>query len=181
MYKRGDKLETIIENVAHMYRHQKKAMLFKRPVDKAVVGGKVKYLAKAGVDFNGMLCGSGRFIAFEAKEITTKTTKNFNLKLLHQHQYEELKYIHDQGGIAFLLLHFNDGVRNDFFRVPVGYLEEQLIGFKARQIRNNTRKTVQTVVECEGVLNYSDMVERGYTVAKNANNVYVDILGGIGE
>lgn len=179
MYKRGDKLETIIENVAHMYRHQKKAMLFKRPVDKAVVGGKVKYLAKAGVDFNGMLCGSGRFIAFEAKEITVQKTTNFNLNLLHQHQYEELKYIHDNGGLAFLLIHFNDGKRNEFFRVPVPYIQENLKGFNAKQYKDGKR--LRTFIKCEGVLNYSDMVERGYTVAKNANNVYVDILGGIEE
>lgn len=180
---RGDNLEKIIENVAHMYKHQGKALIFKRPVEKSFTGGynnkpvQVKYLAKAGVDFNGMLCGTGQFIAFEAKEIKTKTTKNFNLNLLQQHQFEFLKFVDTGGGVAFLLIHFADYERNVFFRVPVEYLENHMKGFKARQKKTGAK--FRTVIECVGILDFDDMMDAGLELPKNKNNVYVDILGGL--
>lgn len=168
-------LEAIVENVAKMYRLQNRAYIFKRPVEKSFARGKVIYHGTAGVDFNGFLCGSGRFIGFEAKQM--KTGKNFNLKYLHRHQVEELQYIHKNGGIAFLLIHFLDGERNDFFRVPVEYLNDHIKGYDAR--RKKDGKRVKIVYECKGVLYYEDLIENGFLLEKNKSNVYVDILGGL--
>lgn len=184
MTARGESLERIIENVAHMYKLKKKAYIFKRAVEKKfvqgqavggkVVGGGVKYMEKGGVDFNGFLFGTGRYIGFEAKQVGTKT---FNLSKLQQHQFEELKMIRDNGGLAFLLIHFNGHGQNDFFRVPVWYVEANCLGFKVRRKKKGSRYTF--VYEGVGDLQPEAMKAQGFLLEKNKNNVYVDLLGGI--
>ncbi|WP_248498681.1 Holliday junction resolvase RecU, partial [Staphylococcus aureus] len=150
MKQQKETLEKIIESVAHMYRLQNRAYIFKRPVEKSfvkgrsvggvVVGSKINYHGKAGVDFNGFICGKGQFIGFETKQI--KTTKNFSLQLLHQHQLEELQFIQKGGGLSFLLIHFLDKERNDFFLVPVDYIVEHNKGFKVRRKKEGQKYKV---------------------------------------
>ena len=173
--KSRETLEAIIEQVAKVYQMQNRAYIFKRPVEKTFQRGQVVYMGKAGVDFNGMLCGSGRFIAFETKQM--KSAKNFNLQLLHKHQIEELQYIQKNGGLAFLLIHFLDVNRNDFFRVPVDYVSIKVQGYNVR--RKKEGKKVKIVHECKGVLNYEELIAEGFMLQKGKGNVYVDIIGGL--
>ena len=171
---RGDDLETIIERVALMYRHQKVALIFKRPVEKRISNGEVRYMAKAGVDFNGMIYGTGQYIAFEAKEIKTKT-KNFNLSHMQKHQYQELQFIHEGGGLAFLLIHFSQV--NEFYRVPFEHIESVFKGFTHRNMKVGKRYKLRE--ECSGVIEYETIKALGYELPKNKHNVYVDILEGV--
>lgn len=172
---KGEDLEAIIERVALMYRHQKVAMIFKRPVEKKLISGKLVYTAKAGVDFNGMIYTTGQFVGFEAKEIKTKKIKNFNLAHMQKHQYQELQFIHEGGGVAFLLVHISQS--NEFFRVPFPYLETVFKGFTQRPKKVGKKYVIAE--ECSGVVLYDDLKRLGYELPKNKNNVYVDILEGM--
>lgn len=184
MTARGEEFERIIENVAKVYRLQGRAYIFKRPVEKSfkegksiggrVVGSKVNYHGRAGVDFNGFLCGSGRFIAFEAKQVSTK---DFNLQKLQRHQLEELKFIHQNGGLAYLLINFKNASTDQYFLVPYEYVAANVQGYSVRRKKQGSR--VKVVEECVGVLHMLKLIEQGFGLKKNAANVYVDILGGV--
>ncbi len=175
MARQKETFEAIIEQVSKVYRLQNRAYIYKRPVEKSLIKGELIYKGKAGVDFNGFICGSGRYVAFETKQI--KASKDFNLSHMARHQLEELLYIDTNGGIAFLLLHFFDRERNDFFRVPVDYVADRNKGYKVR--RKKVGKKVQVVQECSGVLYYEDLIENGFMLERNKSNVYVDFLGGL--
>lgn len=174
-YAKGMALESIVERAAQMYEHYGIAHIFKRATGMSITG---KFIGQAGVDFNGLIKG-GQYIGIETKEV--KTT-NFNLQLIYEHQVKELRAIKKLGGHAFLLIRFSD--TDEFFMVPLGYVDRNLQGFK-QQIRKGTKNPKTGIAKTKvvskgvGVLNREDMREQGFLIKKNQRNVYIDFLDGI--
>lgn len=174
-YARGMALESVVERAAQTYEHYGIAHIFKRATGMSING---KFVAKAGVDFNGLLKG-GQYIGIETKEVKTK---NFNLQLIYEHQVKELRTIKRLGGLAFLLIRFSD--TDEYFMVPLGYVDRHLEGFK-QQMRTGTKNPKTGIAKMKvvskgiGVLNREDMREHGFLIQKNQRNVYIDFLEGI--
>ncbi len=110
---RGMTLESELNSSNEYYRDIDKAYIYKKPTpiklvkvdypsrDKAVI--KEAYFATPSTtDYNGLY--KGRYIDFEAKETTSKTS--FALTNIHPHQIEHLKNINNHNGISFLIVRF---------------------------------------------------------------------------
>ena len=89
------------------------ARLRKVPTPTAGPNGKMRYIAKSGVDFLGMALRSGRHVAIEVKEIMTG---RLPLEMLEPHQREELADVWLHGGIALLVV--VHGRRKDVCVIP---------------------------------------------------------------
>ena len=87
-------------------------------------------------DYNGLY--KGKYIDFEAKETTNKTS--FPLANIHKHQIEHIRHIVNNGGICFLVVRFstldkdyilmgNDFINylnnNDRKSIPLSYFENK--------------------------------------------------------
>ncbi len=94
------------------YRINNKAIIYKKPTPIQVV--KVDYPARSKAriveayyrtpsttDYNGIY--KGKYIDYEAKETNNKS---FAFKHIFPHQIEHLKLVHDNGGIAFVLIYY---------------------------------------------------------------------------
>ena len=110
---RGMTLENELNSSNEYYREIDKAYIYKKPTpiklvkvdypsrDKAVI--KEAYFATPSTtDYNGLY--NGKYIDFEAKETTSKTS--FALTNIHPHQIEHLKNINKHNGISFLIVRF---------------------------------------------------------------------------
>lgn len=120
---RGMTLERKIDQSCRQYELMKVAKIFKRPVEKKMIRGELKYMSKAGVDYNGAIKG-GQAIAFDAKE--TMETTRFPLDNVHLHQYEELKGMADLEAVAFLVISFVN--LNKVYLLPYGLIEQHWTG-----------------------------------------------------
>ncbi len=156
---RGMTLESELNDSNLYYKEKKIAYIYKKPTPIKLV--KVDYhrnLIQEGyfekpstTDYNGIY--KGKYIDFEAKETTSKTS--FPLSNIHSHQIEHIRNIIEEGGISFLIVRF---VRLD----KTFYLKaEDFISF----IDNNSRKSVPI-----GYFN-----EKGF-VLKNSYKPLIDYL-----
>lgn len=123
----GMTLESDIESTNAFYLNHGMAVIHKKPTPVQVVSvsyparNKAKiteayYKTPSTTDFNGIY--QGKYIDFDAKETNSKTS--MPLKNVHLHQIEHLKRVYDQGGIAFLIVHFK--AFNEYFLLPVHVL-----------------------------------------------------------
>lgn len=124
------------------YRDKNIAIVYKKPTPIQVVEKKGNEITKAffkepsTTDYNGIFMG--KYIDFEAKETTSKTS--FPLSNIHKHQIEHLKRVLDQNGICFLIVRFTTLNKtfilfcDDFFEyvknndrksIPICYFEEK--------------------------------------------------------
>ncbi|OAB26238.1 recombinase RecU [Paenibacillus macquariensis subsp. defensor] len=104
---RGMGFEAILDRTNEMYGRKGIAIINKRPTPIKVLstkGNRVSgvYAAPSTVDYDGVY--RGRPVMFEAKSVQKLT--RFDLKNLHDHQYEYLKKCHHAGAISFLLIEF---------------------------------------------------------------------------
>ncbi|GKV55403.1 Holliday junction resolvase RecU [Sporosarcina sp. NCCP-2222] len=127
---RGKTLEDELNETNEYYVSHGIAVIHKKPVPIQVVN--VNYPARSAAviteayfrtpsttDYNGVW--NGKHIDFEAKE--TKSLTSFPLQNIHEHQVEHMKRVHEQGGIAFFLIHFSSLDR--YFVVPYEYFVEK--------------------------------------------------------
>ena len=110
---RGMTLESEINLSNEYYIEIKKAYIYKKPTpikivkvdypsrDKAVIK-EAYFTIPSTTDYNGLY--DGKYIDFEAKETASKTS--FTLSNIHPHQIQHLRNIHDNKGIAFLIVRF---------------------------------------------------------------------------
>jgi recombination protein U len=108
---RGMVLEEDINLTNEYYRDKGIALIYKKPTPIKII--KVDYKkakineayfeAPSTLDYNGIY--KGKYIEFDAKETNSKTS--FPLMNIHKHQYEHIKGVINQGGIAFLVVRFN--------------------------------------------------------------------------
>lgn len=110
---RGMTLESEINVTNEYYREIDKAIIYKKPTPIKIV--KVDYPSRQSTkiteayftvpsttDYNGIY--NGRYIDFEAKETSSKTS--FSLTNIHSHQIEHLKRIDKHNGISFIIVRF---------------------------------------------------------------------------
>ncbi|MGL5435420.1 MAG: Holliday junction resolvase RecU [Lachnospiraceae bacterium] len=116
---RGSTLEDLINHSNESYREKKLALIQKIPtpitpiqIDKTNRHITLAYFEqKSTVDYIGTVQGIP--ICFDAKECAVKT---FPLQNVHPHQVEFMKEFEEQGGVAFLVLHFTK--MNEIFYLP---------------------------------------------------------------
>jgi len=112
--RRGMSFEAQIVKVNEYYLASGTAVIHKKPTPVQIV--KVDYPTRSAAkiteayfktpsttDFNGVY--QGRYIDFEAKETTNKTS--FPLVNVHTHQMDHIFAVDEQGGFAFLLIKFS--------------------------------------------------------------------------
>lgn len=106
---RGSTLEDMINHSNELYREKKLALIQKIPtpitpisIDKSSRHITLAYFdQKSTVDYIGAVQGIP--ICFDAKECAVKT---FPLQNIHEHQIHFMQQFEEQGGIAFIILHF---------------------------------------------------------------------------
>ena len=156
--KLGMTLESDIDQTNKYYLEQGIAVIHKKPTPVQVVTvnyparNKAKiteayYKIPSTTDYNGIY--EGRYIDFDAKETALATS--MPLKNIHPHQVDHLKAVHEQGGIAFLIVHFK--------RIQTYYLLPATVLFRYWDTRNEKtgRKSIPlSVFENEAFeLNFS--------------------------
>ncbi len=110
---RGMTLENDLNETNKYYLVNDIAVIHKKPTPITIVDvdyrsrkdaviTKAYFKTPSTTDYNGVY--KGKYIDFEAKETTSKTS--FPLSNIHNHQIDHLKKIDEQGGIAFLIVRF---------------------------------------------------------------------------
>ena len=121
---RGSTLEDIINHTNEVYREKKLALIQKIPtpitpitIEKSTRHITLAYFGqKSTVDYIGAVQGIP--VCFDAKECAVKT---FPLQNVHEHQIRFMKEFEEQGGIAFIILHFT--ALDELYYVPFRDLE----------------------------------------------------------
>lgn len=140
---RGMDLEYLIEEANEYYIANDLAYIYKKPTPIGVTkviyqnGGKRindgYYKMPSTLDFNGLY--KGKYIEFDAKETTNKTS--FPISNVHEHQIKHIRNINKHGGIVFLIIKMNE----KYFLLP-GQLFLEFID-------SNTRKSIPYEYLCE--------------------------------
>ena len=110
---RGMNLEEEINITNKYYRDMNKAIIYKKPTPIKVISA--NYFSRKNVkiteayfdmpsttDYNGIY--KGKYIDFEAKETTSKTS--FPLSNIHKHQLLHLKNVYEHGAVSFIIVRF---------------------------------------------------------------------------
>ena len=122
---RGSTLEDMINHSNEVYREKKLALIQKIPtpitpisIDKSSRHITLAYFdQKRTVDYIGAVQGIP--VCFDAKECAVKT---FPLQNVHEHQIRFMKEFEQQGGIAFIILHFT--ALDELYYIPFRDLEQ---------------------------------------------------------
>ncbi len=122
---RGSELEEMVNLTNEKYREKKLALIQKIPtpikpitIDKATRHITLAYFdQRSTVDYIGAVQGIP--VCFDAKECHSCT---FPIQNVHEHQVLFMQDFEDQGGIAFLLIHFSNEHR--YFYLPFRHLVE---------------------------------------------------------
>lgn len=122
---RGSTLEDMINHSNELYREKKLALIQKIPtpitpisIDKNSRHITLAYFdQKSTVDYIGAVQGIP--VCFDAKECAVKT---FPLQNVHEHQILFMQQFEEQGGIAFIILHFT--TLDEIYYIPFRDLYE---------------------------------------------------------
>lgn len=122
---RGSTLEDMINHSNELYREKKLALIQKIPtpitpisIDKNSRHITLAYFdQKSTVDYIGAVQGIP--VCFDAKECAVKT---FPLQNVHEHQIRFMEQFEEQGGIAFIILHFT--ALDEIYYIPFRDLYE---------------------------------------------------------
>lgn len=133
---RGMILEDDINISNDYYKINDIAYIYKKPTPIKLVNvdyklGKIKeayFKTPSTTDYNGIY--KGKYIDFEAKETTSKTS--FKLANIHDHQIKHLIDVKNHGAISFLIVRFTN--LNKTYILLTKHLEEF--------IKNNKRKSI---------------------------------------
>lgn len=119
---RGMELEKELNNSNKYYLDNNIAFIYKKPTPIKITKTEYKKTGKvikeaffespSTTDYNGLY--KGKYIDFEAKETTSKTS--FPLANIHHHQIKHIRNINDNGGICFLIVRFT--TLNETYLLP---------------------------------------------------------------
>ena len=134
---RGMFLENIINESNTYYNSIEKSLIFKKPTPIKVLNvtypnnrshliDKAVYSSISTLDYNGIY--REKYIEFDAKECHSKTS--FPLSNLKEHQFDHIKKVIKQKGIAFLIIMMN----NEFYLLK----GEDIIEF----VNSNIKKSI---------------------------------------
>jgi len=116
---RGSAFEELIDMTNQLYRQQNLAVIQKvpTPITPVAVDNKTRIITtayfdkKSTVDFIG--AAQGIPVCFDAKETHSQ---HLPLRNIHAHQIEFMECFREQGGVSFLLIHFQ--VKGEVFLLP---------------------------------------------------------------
>lgn len=163
---RGMGLENDINLANEYYRINDIAYIYKKPTPIKLVNvdykkGVIKeayFETPSTTDYNGIY--NGKYIDFEAKETTSKTS--FSLSNIHKHQIEHLINVEKKGAISFLIIRFT--VLDETYFLSTKMLEQF--------IKNNERKSIPLTFFKE----YGTMIKIKYSpridYIETINNIY---------
>lgn len=125
----GMTLESDLDETNKYYLVNDMAIIHKKPTPIQIVDvsyparNKAKiveayYKTPSTTDYNGIY--QGRYIDFDAKETSSKTS--LPLKNIHLHQIQHLKDVDKHGGIAFLIVHWKH--YDEYYYLPCQVLFE---------------------------------------------------------
>lgn len=122
---RGSTLEDMINHTNEIYREKKLALIQKipTPITPITIEKSTRHITlayfdqKSTVDYIGAVQGIP--VCFDAKECAVKT---FPLQNVHEHQIRFMKEFEEQGGIAFIILHFT--ALDEMYYMPFRDLEK---------------------------------------------------------
>ena len=122
---RGSTLEDMINHTNEIYREKKLALIQKipTPITPITIEKSTRHITlayfdqKSTVDYIGAVQGIP--VCFDAKECAVKT---FPLQNVHEHQIRFMKEFEEQGGIAFIILHFT--ALDEMYYMPFRNLEK---------------------------------------------------------
>ena len=122
---RGSTLEDMINHTNEIYREKKLALIQKipTPITPITIEKSTRHITlayfdqKSTVDYIGAVLGIP--VCFDAKECAVKT---FPLQNVHEHQIRFMKEFEEQGGIAFIILHFT--ALDEMYYMPFRDLEK---------------------------------------------------------
>ncbi len=164
---RGMFLENILNDSNTYYNSIDRCLIYKKPTpikvlnvsypnDRSHLIDKAVYSMISTLDYNGIY--RGKYIEFDAKECHSKTS--FPLSNLKEHQFEHMKKVIKQGGIAFLIIFMN----NVFYLLK----GEDIVEF----VNTSSRKSIEyEYIEKNGIkisesytprLKYLDAVDIAY-------------------
>ena len=120
---RGSTLEDMINHSNEVYREKKLALIQKipTPITPITIEKNTRHITlayfdqKSTVDYIGTVQGIP--VCFDAKECAVKT---FPLQNVHEHQIQFMKEFEEQGGIAFIILHFT--AMDEVYSLPFAHL-----------------------------------------------------------
>lgn len=150
---RGMDLENSINEANEYYLENNIALIYKKPTPIGIV--KVSYENNSKVidkayfkepstlDYNGIY--KGKYIEFEAKETTNRTS--FPLKNIHPHQIKHISRVLEHGGIVFIIIKIN---QLDYLLDGKDFLD---------YIENNQRNSIP----------YDYIKKKGFTIKYNFN------------
>lgn len=133
---RGLGLESDINLANEYYRINDIAYVYKKPTPIKLVNvdyklGKIKeayFETPSTTDYNGIY--KGKYIDFEAKETSSKTS--FSLSNIHKHQIEHLINVQRHGAISFLVVRFVH--LNETYFLSTKHLEQFIKNYERKSI-----------------------------------------------
>ncbi len=150
---RGMNLEEDINSTNEFYLESNKAVIHKKPTPiqivnvhypkrSAAVITEAYFQAKSTTDFNGVY--QGKYIDFEAKETRNKTL--FPLANIHEHQFEHMQSVIDQGGISFGIIRFTTHKETYFIK------SELLLLYWKQMLKGGGKSIPYSIFQKEGWL-----------------------------
>ncbi len=163
---RGDVLEELLLTTNDFYRSKRLGRVDKVSIPIKVIEidhqgmiTKAFFEKKSTVDFQGIIQGVG--IVFDAKETALKSLP---LQNVHEHQIEFMHDIDEQGGLAFLIVHFK--FCDEYFLIPYEWLVKYVKEEKRRSIPyKEMPRQFQIPMPVNGILNYLPVLN-AYVSAK---------------
>ena len=146
---RGMGLEYDINLSNEYYKINDIAYIYKKPTPIKLVDvdykiGKIKeayFMTPSTTDYNGIY--KGKYIDFEAKETTSKTS--FSLSNLHEHQIKHLIDVKNHGAISFLIVRFTS--LDETYLLDVNNLEYFLKNYERKSIPLDFFKSYGTIIK----------------------------------
>lgn len=169
---RGMNLEEELNASNNYYCEINKAFIYKKPTpikitkvdypsrDKAVIK-EAYFTVPSTTDYNGLY--RGKYIDFEAKETKSKTS--FSLSNIHPHQIKHIENIHNNNGIAFLIVRFTT-INETYLLLAKDFLEF---------LKQEQRKSIPL----EFFHNHAYLLKDSYNPRIDYLKVLDDIIGGI--
>ena len=158
---RGSTLEDMINHTNEAYREKKLALIQKipTPITPITIEKSTRHITLGAVQ--------GIPVCFDAKECAVKT---FPLQNLHEHQIRFMKEFEEQGGIAFIILHFT--ALDEMYYVPFRDLEKfwkrMEAGGRKSFIYDEVDKTYQIHASRDILVHYLETIQKDLTERDSA-------------
>ncbi|MEE0699684.1 MAG: Holliday junction resolvase RecU [Bacilli bacterium] len=161
---RGMGLENDINLANEYYRIKDIAYIYKKPTPIKLVNvdyqratiKEAYFETPSTTDYNGIY--KGRYVDFEAKETTSKTS--FSLANIHEHQIKHLINVMRHGAISFIIVRFN--TLDETYLLTTEKLEHFIKNYERKSIPLSFFKNYGTMIK----IKYSPRIDYLETVDK---------------